>query len=403
MDSETEPFTFEYLPTEVAFGRGCVRMLGERLDELGLSRALVVCGENVGANRDVIEPVESALDARRVSTFDSTTPTKRLETVFDGIRRIDERTVDCVVAVGGGSSINIAKAMCLLEPSDHSHNSIRIAVRETGALPKPDTDKTVLPNVVIPTTMAGADLTDDGGVTYAHSATEAPGTSDRRTASYSDSRIMPSAVFYDPELFATTPTDVLAASAMNGFDKGIETVYSREATPVSRAHALQGLRYLQAGLPRLSANHSEGALDRSVLGILLVQYGRKTNIIHTFGNGVSDHCDVHQGLVHAVVAPAVLRYVFDRADAKRREIASALDLQQTNLSDGQVADAAVERLSTIRDQLGLPSRLRELDGIKPEYLPSAAKAIAANPKHARNPPRVSPSSEEILEILQAVW
>lgn len=403
MASETDPFHFEYLPTEVLFGEGCVKTLGEKLDDYGFSRVLVVCGTNVGANHDVIDPMKAALGDRLVSIFAQTTPTKDIHTVLDGAHRITKERIDCAVAVGGGSSINVARAMCLLDSLDQPNNELVTQAWRTGSLSSPNSSNELLPNFVVPTTMAGADLTHDGGITVTNP--EASGEAvERRSASFSDERLLPAAVCYDPQLFATTPTPVLAASAMNGFDKGLETVYSRESNPISRAHALQGLRHLRAGLPGLrESDPADEALHRSVLGILLVQYGRKTNIIHAFGNGISNVSPAHQGVAHGVLAPRVLRYVFDRAEAERRQIATALGLSIEAKPDDQIADAIISVVSEIRDALDLPAQLRTITGISRADLPEIAERIARNRKHSRNPPGIAPSTDDVHHILTSAW
>jgi len=404
MDSRNEPFRFEYLPTELAFGRGCVGRLGATLAERGHSRALLVCGRNVGANEDVMAPVRSGLGDRLRSTFARTTPEKRLETVFEGAERIRDGEADCVVAVGGGSSINVAKAMCLVDALDRPPADVVAEIRETGRLPAPDPEVTVAPNVVVPTTLPGADLSDGGGISRGRSAASATDAgAGNPSASFADRRLMPTAVFYDPALVATTPDDVLAASAMNGFDKGVETIYSRASTPISRAHAVEGLRYLRDALPELrGATADDEALHRSVLGTALVQYGCQTNLVHAFGNGVSDVGGVHQGIAHGVVAPVVLRYVFDNADAERHRLAEALGVPTDGRSDADLADAIVERVTAVARDLHLPERLRELD-VESAALPAMATAIVESRKHARNPPGVSPSREEVLDRLRAAW
>ncbi|WIV66910.1 iron-containing alcohol dehydrogenase family protein [Natrialbaceae archaeon AArc-T1-2] len=395
-------FDFEYVPTEIVYGRGCVAKLGEVLEEIGSERALVVCGSNVGANRDVIDPVTTGIGDRLVGVFDETTPEKSLETVLDGVDAIHDTDADAVVGLGGGSSLNVARAMCSIAPLDRPREDVVEEVLETQTVPSPAASTEPIPNVAVPTTMPGADVSAGGSVFVATEA-HAP-DADRIAANISDSRLMADANVSDPELYATTPTDVLASSAMNGFDKGIETIYSRETTPIATAHAIEGLRHYRAGLSNLvDAAVDDPAYDHAVLGTLLVQYGRKTNIIHTFGNGISGQYDVQQGVVHGIVAPHVLRYVFDNADGSRRRIADGLEIDTAGKRDDAVADAIVEDVIEIRDALGLPTRLRDVEGLTRDHVRDVAEAIHGNYKHARNPPGVDPTVEEIGSVLQAAW
>ncbi|WP_418280333.1 iron-containing alcohol dehydrogenase family protein [Halorubrum sp. DTA98] len=398
-----KPFDFEYVPTRVVYGRGCVDRLAAVLDEIGAQRALVVCGSNVAANDAVIDPIEAGLGEKLVGVFDETTPKKRFRTVLDGAERVREEDVDIVIGVGGGSSLNVARAICSVAPLTQSEEAIVETTVEAGAVPSPEPPGEPLPNVAVPTTMPGADLSAGGSVSVKspeRSVTESGYVS----ANVGDSRLMAVANFYDPNLYATTPMGVLASSAMNGFDKGIETLYSREATPIAKAHATLGLEHYYAGITELvDAESSDEAYDHAVLGTILVQYGRKTNVIHTFGNGVSLHHDVQQGVVHGIVAPHVLEYVFDTVQAQRYRIADALGIDATGLNDDEVADEIITAVIRVRDALGLPTRLRDVGGIRQERFPEIATEIHNNYKHERNPPGLDPTREDVLSVLEAAW
>lgn len=400
-----EPFNFEYVPTRVAFGRGCVNRLGGIMDDAGLERALIVCGSNVGANRDVMAPIEAGIGDRLVGVFDETTPKKYLRTALNGVDQIQELDVDIVVGVGGGSSLNIARAMCSLAPLNRSRASIIEEAVETGKVPSPDASTEPLSNLAVPTTMPGADISAGGSllVTDADRAPDAT-ESDHIDADITDPRLMAKANVYDPSLYATTPMSVLAPSAMNGFDKGIETLYSSEGTPIARAHAVTGLRHYHEGLPDLAdAAPDDEAYDHAVLGTILVQYGRKTNVIHTFGNGISVHYDIQQGAVHGIVAPHILRYVFDEVDARRRRIAEGFGIEAASMDDDAVAEAIIVEIERIRDALELPTQLRIVEGLEPEHFEEVAAEILDNYKHERNPPELDPSVEDIVGVLTAAW
>lgn len=400
-----DSFDFEYIPTKVVYGRGCVAQLGEVLDDRGVERALVICGSNVAANQDVMDPIKTGLDDKLVDIFDETTPEKYLETVLDGVDLMHEEDIDIVVGLGGGSSLNVARAMCSIAPLNRSRTEIIEEVAKTQEVPSPDESTNPVPNVAIPTTMPGADISAGGSV-YVKNEEQAPDStgSGRIDANLSDPRLMPEANFYDPDLYATTPMSVLAPSAMNGFDKGIETLYSRSTTPIANAHAIRGLQHYRAGLPNIAkADRNNPAYDHAVLATLLVQYGRKTNIIHTFGNGISLHYDIQQGAVHGIMAPHVLRYVFDNADGHRYRIAEGIEIETVEQTDEDVANSIIEEVIRIRNALDLPTRLRDVEGMKYDHFEDIAEEILDNYKHTRNPPGIDPTTEEIISVLEAAW
>ena len=244
MEPNASPFTFEYEPSDIHFGRGRVSELSELLAAYGAERALVVCGKHVGSNEALMEPIECGLGERLVGVFDETTPEKSVRTAFDGLERMRELDADALIGVGGGSSLDVATAMNSLSSTGLTLSEVRTRVAETGSIGAPDGDELdVL--IQIPTTFAGADLSSGGSVTVPMPDGETIG------AGIGADVLMPEAVLYDSTLFETTPRSVLAASAMNGFDKGIETLYARNATPITDGTAIHGLRLLTEALPRL--------------------------------------------------------------------------------------------------------------------------------------------------------
>jgi alcohol dehydrogenase class IV len=221
---------------------------------------------------------------------------------------------------------------------------------------------------------------------------------------------MPEALFYDADLYRTTPTSVLAASAMNGFDKGIEMLYSPHATPVTDGTAARGLRLLQSGLGTIRAEPMDEDRLADVLGgIVNVQYGLagadgyRASIIHAFGHGFSHGRDVHQGTIHGVLAPQVLRYVFDSVDGRRDLLGEALGVDVAGLSDTAVAAGVVDAVAAVRDDLGLPNRLRDVEGVEQEHFPEIAASVADDHLLDAAPDGLDPTVGEIVGILERAW
>jgi alcohol dehydrogenase class IV len=268
-----------------------------------------------------------------------------------------ESDADVLVGIGGGSSLDVARQASVFAPDDRSLADLREEARD-GTIRPPDSDGERPPVVVVPTTFAGADVSSGGSIeilSTAESPTDKPVTA-RGSA-------MPIVDFADPVLFETTPTSVLAGSAMNGFDKGIETPYARDANPVSDATAVHGLRLLSVALPRVAGegvrdgaggdagSPDTGAMDRAVVGSLLVQFDRKVSIVHAFARRYA----VQQGAVHAVVVPHVLRYLFGEVDASCTLLAEGLGIDPAGRSNVELADAIVDGVTELRDGLDVPT------------------------------------------------
>jgi alcohol dehydrogenase len=394
------PFRFEYDPAVVRYGSGVAAELREELAAHGLERALVVCGSTVGNTPAVIEPVREGLGDRLAGVFAETTPAKRLSTAVEGPAAARDCDADVLVSLGGGSSLDVAKVISALAGDDRSPEAVGSEFAETGTISPADGPS--LPVVAVPTTLAGADLSSVAGVT----ADPAGGlVDDPASGGIGHPDLMPAAVLYDPELFATTPRSVLAASAMNGFDKGIEALYAANATPITDATALRGLALLAEWLPELGADPDAAVLESVVEGTLLVQYGvsrpdeTALSVIHAFGHGLTRTYDVQQGAAHAVIAPHVLRYLFERVDARRDLLADALGVAGTD----DRPEAIARQVRDVADALALPDRLRDVDGPRPEEFPEVAEAVLADSFMVNAPPALDPSADELEDVLHEAW
>ncbi|QSW98475.1 iron-containing alcohol dehydrogenase family protein [Haloterrigena alkaliphila] len=402
--SDRDPsFRFDYDPATIRFGAGCVDDLAAELEAQGLERALIVCGTTVGSTPAVIDPVRRGLGDRLAGVFDETTPKKRLETALEGRDRLRETNADVLVSLGGGSSLDVAKVISTLAASDRSADDVADEFAERGTITVPE--EGLVPIVAIPTTLAGADLTMVAGVT---ADPESGLVESAVSGGISDPGLMPAATVYDSELVATTPESVLTGSTMNGFDKGLETIYASNATPITDATAARGLSKLEAGLRAFGdGDRDTGTFETALEGIVLVQYGisrpgeTTLSIVHAFGHGLTRTYDVQQGAAHAVVVPHVLEYLFEaeHVDARLDVLADALGVADAADPAGAVVDAVAD----IRDALDLPTRLRDVDGPERDEFTAVAESILADRFTANAPPGLDPTVAEIEGILERAW
>lgn len=394
-------FRFEYDPATIRFGTGTVGDLSTELERAGLARALVVTGSTVGNTPEVMDPITEGLGEHLVGTFAETTPEKRLETAVRGFDAMREHDADVLISVGGGSSLDVAKVISVIAADDRSPEKIGRELEKTGSISVGEASP--VPIIAIPTTLAGADLSVVAGVTARPSSDL---VSEPVNGGLSDPRLMPRVAVYDPALFATTPREILCSSAMNGFDKGIESLYARNATPVTDATAVRGLRLLRKNLGGLGDESiDEELLEPIIKGTILVQYGvsrpgeTTLSLIHAFGHGLTGGYDLHQGVAHAVVAPHVLRYLFDNVDGRRALLAEGFEVNpQMDSADGVVT--AVEH---VRHSLGLPTQLRDVNGPDPEEFETVAKTILDDSFMRNVPPGLAPTVSDIVGVLRDAY
>lgn len=334
------PFVHDVPASRVVFANGSISRVGDELERLGCSRVLLVAGgpEQVYADR-----VAEILGDRVVGRFRDVVMHVPLATAHQAVAAAVECGADCVIAVGGGSSIGAAKAVA----------------KETG-----------LPIMAIPTTYAGSEMTPIWGLTEG----------DRKTTGR-DIKVLPKTVLYDPELTLSLPADISAASGMNAIAHLVEGLYAPGVSPISALQAEEGVRALASALPRVVADPLDlGARGDALYGAWLAGWtlgttgmGIHHKICHTLG-GTFD-------LPHAQTHSAVIAYAtaFNEPYAPRAMEAVTRALSAAGISEGS-AGAGVWQLAR---SIEAPTSLKEV-GFDPSMVDKAVEIIvAAQPTNPR--------------------
>jgi maleylacetate reductase len=346
-------FSYVALPIRTIFGAGRAAELGEELERLGVRRAMI-CTTPRGPER--YRALVAALGPRAAGVFAGAEPHCPEPVVQAAVERFRALDADGAVAIGGGSTIGLGKAIAL----------------QTG-----------LPIVAVPTTYAGSEMTPIWGLTEGGV---------KKTGR--DARVLPRSVIYDPELTLSLPPALSATSGMNAIAHCVEALYAQDANPVISLMAEEGIRALAQGLPRLvrepQAIEARGDalygawLAGSALGAVGMALHHK--LCHTLGGSYNlPHAEVH-----TVVLPHAVAYNRRAAPQAMARIARALGLQAD-------ADPAAG-LYDLSVRLGAPRALREI-GLRAEDLDQAADLATRNPYY--NPRAVTRAG--IRDLLQAAF
>jgi maleylacetate reductase len=280
-------FTYEALPARVVFGKGTLERLPDEALRLGAQKALVL---STPSKRPLAEDVARRLGERVAGIYDRAvmhTPIEVAEAARVAARRLG---ADCYIAVGGGTTIGLAKAIAL----------------ETG-----------LPIVAIPTTYSGSEMTPVQGITR---------EGIKRTTR--DPRMLPRTVIYDPELTLRLPPAISGTSGMNAIAHCVEGLYAANANPITSLMAEEGIRALAASLPLVVSDPAGlearsqalyGAwLGGAVLGAVGMALHHK--LCHVLGGTF----DLPHAEIHTLVLPQVAAYNRDAAPAAMARVARAL-------------------------------------------------------------------------------
>jgi len=402
-------YSFEYQPGAIHHGPGVVAEIGSELQRRNASRALIVTDATLADVPAVMDPLRDGLSDRLHGVFDDITPEKYLRDAAAGARLVRDEDIDALVPLGGGSSLDMAKQISVLAGHDRPLDEVTDEILDRRAMILPDDEVALTDIFAVPTTLPGADLSQVAGIKLSL-APEGKAKDEIPSAGVSDSRLMPAAVFHDLDLFATTPNPILARSAMNGFDKGIEMLYTRHHNPLTDGTAIRGVRLLHENLPALSNDStSEEDLSRILQGIAAAQYGLSTpnayraSVIHSFGHAIARNYEVQQGVAHAIAAPHVLRYLFEQLDGRRDLLAEAFDVRDATTTPDETAAAIVNAVAETRDALDLPSQLRSVDGTEKKHFPALAKAVIEDPFMDAGPEELEATQSDIEAVFEQMW
>ena len=331
-----ERFIYESLPSRVVFGAGSLDTLPAELDRLGCKRALLLAT----ARRGQAEAIVKRLGNRAAGVYDKAVMHVPIETARDARAEARRLDADVAVAVGGGSTIGLAKAIAL----------------ELG-----------LPVVAIPTTFSGSEMTPIWGLTE---------SGVKRTGR--DLKVLPRIVIYDPALTLTLPPAVAGPSGMNAIAHCVEALYAENANPIVSLMAEEGIRALAASLPTVVSCRGEPEAQATALygawlaGACLgaVSMGLHHKLCHTLGGSFKlPHAETH-----TVILPYAIAYNFAAAPTAMQRISRAL---------GGAANPAAALFDLAR-KLNAPAALKEI-GMSADDLDRAAQLATQNPYYNPRP------------------
>jgi maleylacetate reductase len=323
-------FTYDQLPARVFFGAGSIERLADEVSRLGATRALVL---STPGQRRLSEEGAHRLGVLSAGIYAEAVMHVPAETARAAIEVTQRIAADCLVAMGGGSTIGLAKAIA----------------RDTG-----------IPIIAVPTTYAGSEMTPIFGITEAGV---------KRTGR--DRRVLPRAVIYDPQLTLALPAHISAASGMNALAHCVEALYAPDGNPIISLMAAEGIRALARALPILVEDGGNldargdalyGAwLAGTALGATTM--GLHHKLCHTLGGSFNlPHAEVH-----TIILPHATAYNRDAAPHAMRTIAVMLGTED-----------AAQGLYDLAARIGAPLALRDI-GMPEDAIERAAELATENP------------------------
>ncbi len=377
-----------FVHSDLVFGKDAAAALSGILENENIKNVMVIYDGGVkaaGIAEKVLAEVNK-VDGIKVTTFDEVEPNPSNQLVERIYAIAKEAGVEGFVAVGGGSSIDAAKAANVLMTNPGpigQYGGIGLVKN------KP------LPLIAIPTTAGtSSEITNVSALTD----TEA-------VCKYVviDNKITPSYVIADPEYTRTMPKGVTAATGMDAITHAVESYISNMATPLTRYNSIQGLKIFYENLPKVveDGNNME-ARENMMMGCVITGFGfsnANLGLVHGIAHTLSAHFHLAHGMANAVVLPYVMAYNAPSCPDEMIELAKAIDLPMTGDKDRDMY-ALSDALLAMTKKLGIKTLSEQ--GIKEEDFDMLADDVLKEPVLNFNP-KQGVTKEDVLELLKKAF
>ena len=353
--------------TKIQFDFGALSLLSQELAQLGVRRPLVVTDKGCVA-AGLLDRVRGVLpNDLDVTIFDGTPPNPTEAASLDALALYRERGCDGIVALGGGSPMDLAKAVRLL--ATHEGPLAQYALIEGGVA---RIRRDVARLVAIPTTAGTGSEVGRGAVINLN---------DGRKLGVISPFLIPDVAICDPELTMDLPPALTAGTGMDAIAHCIETYIAPAVNPPAEAIALDGLARGWKHLERACRNGRDrearwNMMMSSMEGAMAFQKG--LGAVHAMSHpmGALQDLKLHHGTLNAVVMPAVLRFNQSHTGDKYARLAEAMGPP----AGADLADAVAQ----MTQRLGLPRTLREM-GLTEAHIPALAEAAVKDHTNGTNP------------------
>lgn len=376
-----------FVKSDITFGRDSIKELPKIVKGFKAQKVMLVYDAGVkfaGIADTVLNSLKEA-DVEIV-IFDKVVPNPTNEIVEEAAVIAKKESVNAFVAVGGGSSIDLAKAINVLMTNPGP-------IGQYGGIGMVEND--LLPLIAIPTTAGtSSEITNVSAL-----------IDTEKVIKYVviDNKLVPSKVIIDPEFTRTMPASVTASTGMDAITHAVESYISNMATPLTEYNSLQGLKLIYHNLPAVVKDgNNMDAREQMMLGCVITGFGfsnANLGLVHGIAHTLSAHFQLAHGMANAAVLPHVIAFNAESCPKKMAELAKAIDLPLTgNLDTDQYLIS--EELLKLTKELGIKTLSEQ--GITEEDFDMIAEDVLKEPVLLFNP-RQNVTKEEVLAILKKAY
>ena len=364
-------------------GAGAIQEIAGEVKGRGFKKCFVCSDPDLikfGVTKKVTDVLDNASIAYEI--YSEIKPNPTVENVQTGVESFKASGADCIIAIGGGSSMDTAKAIgIIIENPDFAD-----VVSLEGVAP---TTNKCVPIIAVPTTAGTA-----AEVTINYVITDA---SKNRKMVCVDPKDIPIVAVVDPDMMSSMPKGLTAATGMDALTHAIEGYITKGAWELSDMFHIKAIEIIANSLRGAVNNTPEGregmALGQYVAGMGFSNVG--LGIVHSMAHPLGALYDTPHGVANAIILPTVMEYNAPATGEKYRDIAKAMGVNGVDtMSIEEARTAAIDAVKQLSEDVGIPANLKEI--VKPEdvdFLAQSAYDDACRPGNPRET-----SVEEIKEL-----
>lgn len=366
--------TFSF-PNKIVFGCGAINSIAEIVNDFSVRRVLIVTDKGI-VKAGLIEKLTDNLQKASVEyvLFDGVASNPTEDVVYAGAEQFRSEKCDFIIGIGGGSSIDAAKAIRL--KATHELPLAEYDVMIGGA----EKISSNVPDMIAMPTTAGT------GSEVGRAAVITLSSTGRKTIILSP-YLMPSVAVVDPELTIGLPKTLTAYTGMDALTHNLESYLSTVYHPICDGIAIKGVQLAGAYLRRAVEDGNDieartNMMMSSMMGAIAFQ--KDLGVAHSLAHPLSTIAGLHHGLANAIVLPHTMEFNFEHSKEQLRDIAGALGVNVFEMSISDAAQAAIDQIRQLSEDVGIPKRLRDV-GISEEMIPQLAKQAIEDACHLTNP------------------
>ena len=367
-------------------GKGAIEAIVTEAKARGFKKALV-CSDPDLLKFGVTAKVTTLLDAAGLEyeIYSNIKPNPTIENVQMGVEALHNAKADYLIAIGGGSSMDTAKAIGIIDKNPEFAD-----VRSLEGVA--DTKNRCTPIFAVPTTAGTA-----AEVTINYVITDAQ--NDRKMVCV-DVHDIPVVAFVDPDMMSTMPKGLTAATGMDALTHAIEGYVTKGAWQLSDMFHLKAIEIIANSLRGAVDNTAEGregmALGQYIAGMGFSNVG--LGLVHSMAHPLGALYDTPHGVANAIILPTVMEYNAAYTGEKYRDIAQAMGVDTTGMTVEEYRKAAVDAVKQLSKDVGIPENLKEI--VKEEDLDFLSKSALADACCPGNPRETT--VEEIKELYKSL-